>query len=254
MQRVLKIVRLEEARQALQLTSWRHCARQIGFSACAAPDEKCDNLFCAPKLVRNLLNGNKLRIVVKRPEDGKSAKGLPTPCGSSSRRTTKEAQYLWESQRVSEVQMGATDRASEVLFGNVPSACVVEGDEELTQVDMTVERNSSSQTQRESKQTNVDHLLDKTIGLQCVKPCISAVHGEVAKVSRRAGERVAVDTNWQRVDRKSDDSLPISKCRSRESKETSTRGNSSLCVGQGPAARPAIFVERRETLEKSTSR
>ena len=58
---------------------------------------------------------------------------------------------------------------------------------------MTVERNSSSQTQRESKQTNVDHLLDKTIGLQYVKPCISAVHSvidvhttvlEVAKVSK----------------------------------------------------------------------
>ena len=49
---------------------------QIGFPACAAPDEKCDNLFCAPKLVSNLLNGNKLRIVVKRPEDGSQRKIL----------------------------------------------------------------------------------------------------------------------------------------------------------------------------------
>ena len=47
---------------------------QIGFTACAAPDEKCDNLFCAPKLVSNLLNGNKLRIVVKRLEDGSQRK------------------------------------------------------------------------------------------------------------------------------------------------------------------------------------
>ena len=47
---------------------------QIGFTAHAAPDEKCDNLFCAPKLVSNLLNGNKLGIVVKRSEDGSQRK------------------------------------------------------------------------------------------------------------------------------------------------------------------------------------
>ena len=49
---------------------------QIGFPACSAPDEKCDNPSCAPKLVSNLLNGNKVRIVVKRPEDGSQRKIL----------------------------------------------------------------------------------------------------------------------------------------------------------------------------------
>ena len=34
--------------------------------------------------------------------------------------------------RVSPVQGSATHRASEVRFGKLPSACVVEGDEELT--------------------------------------------------------------------------------------------------------------------------
>ena len=47
---------------------------QIFFPACAAPDEKCDNLVCVPKLVSNLLNGNKVRIVVKRLEDGSQRK------------------------------------------------------------------------------------------------------------------------------------------------------------------------------------
>ena len=102
---------------------------QIGFPACAAPDEKCDNPFCAPKLVSNLLNGNKVRIVVKRPEDGKSAKDYRR---SAAVRLGGQPQRLSIYGRVSEVQGGATDRASEVRFGTVPSACVVEGDEALT--------------------------------------------------------------------------------------------------------------------------
>ena len=47
---------------------------QIGVSAYAAPGGECDNLFCAPKLVSKLLNGNRLRIVVRRLEDGSQRK------------------------------------------------------------------------------------------------------------------------------------------------------------------------------------
>ena len=77
-------------------------------------------------------------------------------------------------------QGSATDRASEVRFGNVPGACVVESVEEVTlRVEMTVERNNAPQTQRKSKQSDGDYLLDKTMELQSVKPCISAVHGVI---------------------------------------------------------------------------
>ena len=90
---------------------------QIGVSSYAAPDQKCDNQLCAPTLVSKLLIGNKLRIAVRRLEDGRQQ------CGSSFRRTAKESAKH-------KVALPIVHPKFDLEF--VPSACVVEGDEELT--------------------------------------------------------------------------------------------------------------------------
>ena len=62
--------------------------------------KKCDNLFCAPKLVSKLLNGNKLRIAVKHLEDGSLRKitnavrhFVPSP-SSNYKRTVRQRHTL----------------------------------------------------------------------------------------------------------------------------------------------------------------
>ena len=90
---------------------------QIGVSSYAAPDQKCDNQLCAPTLVSKLLIGNKLRIAVRRLEDGRQQ------CGSSFRRTAKESAKHKVALPIVHPKFD---------LGFVPSACVVEGDEELT--------------------------------------------------------------------------------------------------------------------------
>ena len=169
---------------------------QIGFPACAAPDEKCDNLVCAPKLVSNLLNGNKVRIVVKRLEDG-------------SQRKITDAVWQFVS---ADNQRGWVSMGESAKYRMALPIVHLKFDLEMFQVrvswkamknwpyvEVTVERNSSSQTQRESKQTNVDHLLDKTIAsfvsVRCMAWC--ALNGAGSgKGIKKAGERVA---SWHKL-------------------------------------------------------
>ena len=179
---------------------------QIGFSACAAPDEKCDNLFCAPKLVSKLLNGNKVRIVVKRLEDGKSAKDHRR---SAAVRLGGQPNRLSIYGRVSEVQDGATDRASDVLFGNVPRACVVEGDEELTlrgndcgtqQLLVNTARIQANKWRPPFGQDDWAAICQALYQCGAWRDVHSTVL-EVAKVSKRRQNELPVDKNWRRTGR-----------------------------------------------------
>ena len=62
------LLQLAESQQVI-LQVGDNVHEQIAFLAYAAPDEECNNLICALKLITNLMKGNKPGIAARSLEE-----------------------------------------------------------------------------------------------------------------------------------------------------------------------------------------